>query len=192
MTTTLVIGVGNPDRGDDAAGLEAARLIEERKEPGLEVRRFNEDGASLMEAWRGVDHVVLVDAVVGTGPPGKVVRFDPAQGLPFLPTFHASSHAFGVGQAIELARALRWLPGRLVVYGIEGKSFMPGAPLSAEVEAGVRVAVERVLTESLVREASAPARPCATRGGSRGGRRRSARGPSPAGSCRRARPLRTP
>jgi hydrogenase maturation protease len=160
MTTTLVIGVGNADRGDDAAGLEAARLLEERRAPGLEVRRFNEDGAALLEAFRGVDRVVLLDAVVGTGRPGTVVRVDPAQGLAILPTFHASSHAFGVGQAIELARALHWLPGRLVVFGIEGKSFTPGAALSDEARRGVVAAVERVLRESRPRRARVAHRRC--------------------------------
>jgi hydrogenase maturation protease len=191
MTQTLVIGVGNPDRGDDAAGLEAARLLEELRSPGLEIRRFNEDGASLIEAWRGAHHVVLVDAVVGAGPPGTVVRFEPAQALPFLPTFHASSHAFGVGQAIELARALHWLPGQLVVYGIEGKSFTPGAPLSEEARQGVRLAVERVLQESrLESESGSGRRPAARRGG--GGTRRSARRSARPGADPGARPHRAP
>jgi hydrogenase maturation protease len=190
MTTTLVIGVGNADRGDDAAGLEAARLLEERRAPGLEVRRFNEDGAALLEAFRGVDRVVLLDAVVGTGRPGTVVRVDPAQGLAILPTFHASSHAFGVSQAIELARALHWLPGHLVVFGIEGKSFTPGEPLSDEARGGVRLAVERVLRECLVEGASPSGRPPVPPRGRGERRRRSARVPRPAGSGRGTRSLR--
>jgi len=35
----------------------------------------------------------------------------------------------------------------VVVYGIEGKSFVPGEPLSPEVEAAVGEVVERVLGE---------------------------------------------
>jgi hypothetical protein len=119
------------------------------------------------------------------------VRFDPAQGLAFLPTFHASSHAFGVSQAIEVARALHWLPGHLVVYGIEGKSFTSGAPLSDEARRGVGLAVERVLQECQVEGDSASARPFASRRGRRGRRRPSARVPAPAGSGRGGGPLRT-
>jgi len=48
---------------------------------------------------------------------------------------------------VELARALGRLPPRLIIYGIEGKSFEAGAGLSPEVQAAVEGVVERVLRE---------------------------------------------
>ena len=58
-----------------------------------------------------------------------------------------SSHGLGLHQAIELARALGQLPGRCVVYAIEGASFEAGAPLSPAVAAGAVEATERVRAE---------------------------------------------
>ena len=61
--------------------------------------------------------------------------------------FRFSTHAFGLAEAVELARALGRLPPRLIVYGIEGKSFEAGVGLSPEVGAAVQEVVERVLGE---------------------------------------------
>jgi hydrogenase maturation protease len=48
--------------------------------------------------------------------------------------FHYSSHAFGVAEAIELARSLNQLPDKLVLYGVEGKIFATGIGLSEAVQ----------------------------------------------------------
>ena len=52
-------------------------------------------------------------------------------------SLRSSTHAFGVADAVELARALGRLPGRLDVYAIEGASFTAGDSLSPEVERAV-------------------------------------------------------
>jgi hydrogenase maturation protease len=53
-----------------------------------------------------------------------------------------STHALGVPEAIELARALGRLPARLEVYAIEGARFTAGAELSPAVERAVRELAE--------------------------------------------------
>jgi hydrogenase maturation protease len=60
-----------------------------------------------------------------------------------------STHAFGVAEAIELARALGQLPPALVVYGVEGATFEAGAGLSAAVAAAVPQVVAQVRQELL-------------------------------------------
>ena len=42
----------------------------------------------------------------------------------------SSTHAVGIGEAIELARTLDRLPGRLIVYAVEGHRFDAGLGLS--------------------------------------------------------------
>ena len=54
------------------------------------------------------------------------------------------THAFGLAEAVELARALRRLPQRLVLVGVEAVGFDYGAPLSPEVAAAVHGAVDTV------------------------------------------------
>ena len=59
----------------------------------------------------------------------------------------ASTHTLGVGEAIELARALGRLPARIVLYGIEAESIAAGGDLTPAVARAVDEAVERLLGE---------------------------------------------
>ena len=91
--------------------------------------------------------VILIDAVSSGAPPGTLYRFDAlTQPMPGRYSFH-STHAFGVAEAIELARALHVLPPNLIVYAIEGKNFATGVGLSPEVEQAVQRVVEQVTRE---------------------------------------------
>ncbi len=145
----LVIGVGNPDRGDDAAGRIVARRLRERESDVLAVRESSGEASGLMETWAGFDDVVLVDACRGAGEPGSIHRLE-AEDLDRLASFQQhrreSTHSFGVSSAIALARALGTLPPRLVVYAIEAASFDDAAGLSPAVEAAVGATVALLRT----------------------------------------------
>jgi hydrogenase maturation protease len=145
MSGTIVIGVGNALRGDDAAGLRVAQLLAER---GLDnVRESSGEIASLIDLWQGADFALLVDAAQSGAEPGFISRFDVStEPLP-VEFLHCSTHAFGVAEAVELARALETLPPRVIVFGIEGISFEHGAILSPEVAAGVEQAAAMIETE---------------------------------------------
>jgi hydrogenase maturation protease len=135
---TLVIGIGNAWRGDDGAGLAVARRVRERAAAGVDVREIEGDASAILDAWAGAERVVVVDAAASGAPPGTVRRFDArAEPLP-AQLLRSSTHAFGVPDAIELARALGRLPGTLEVYAIEGESFVAGDRLSPAVERAVR------------------------------------------------------
>jgi hydrogenase maturation protease len=133
----MVIGVGNAWRGDDAAGLAVARRLRELRHDGVEVREHEGDASALIDAWSAGDRVVVVDAAASGAPAGTVHRFDARSApLPAL-ALRSSTHAFGVSDAIELARALGRLPAQLEVYAIEGASFAAGDRLSPDVERAV-------------------------------------------------------
>lgn len=143
----LIISAGNRYRGDDEAGLFVTRGLKTRSLEDVTILEAAGEGTALVEAWKNACAVILVDAVHSGAKPGTLHRFE-ADARP-LPTgfFTHSTHAFGVVEAIELARALDQLPRRFVVYGIEGKCFEAGVGLSAEVEEAARAATERVLHE---------------------------------------------
>jgi len=144
---TLIIGVGNEFRGDDAAGLAVSRRIAALKLPHIQVIELNGEGADLIEAWQGVESVYLIDAVSAQGLVGSVYLFD-AQKQP-LPVqyFGISSHAFGVAEAIEISRSLGQLPPKFVVYGIGCRNFDPGSNLSPEVRQAVENVIRQLLQE---------------------------------------------
>jgi hydrogenase maturation protease len=146
----VVIGVGHELGGDDAVGLVVARAVRDRVPRGVAVHESTGDGTALLDLWAGAACVVVVDAMRAGVPAGTVVRIDgrhegqwPAGG----PGSLTSSHAFGVLEAIALARPLGLLPSALIVYGVEGASFDLGAPLSAAVASAVPSLVERVVAE---------------------------------------------
>ena len=132
-----VIGIGNPDRGDDGAGRAVARLLKGVRAHGTVIVETNGDVAELLDKMDDEPTVFLIDACLSGVTPGTVRRFDVGhQQLP-RDTFGASTHGLGLAQAIDLARVLGRLPPRCVVIAIEGKSFEIGAPLSPEVEEAV-------------------------------------------------------
>lgn len=145
--STLIIGVGNDYRGDDAVGLVVARRLRQQAPAGVAVREESGEGTALMEAWKNAAFVILIDAVHSGATPGTIHRFDArAAELP-SDFFHYSTHAFSVAEAVELARALGQLPPRLIVYGIEGKNFAAGVGLAAEVETAAQEVAQRILKE---------------------------------------------
>ena len=133
----ILIGVGNAWRGDDGAGLAVARRVRELSPAGVEVREVEGDATALVEAWSGAEGVVVVDAAESGATPGTVRRFDARMRPLPVRSLRSSTHAFGVSDAVELARALDRLPARLDVYAIEGASFTAGEGLSPAVERAV-------------------------------------------------------
>ncbi len=141
-----IIGCGNLDRGDDAAGLLVARRLREIcvEIPKVEIIEESGDSFSLMDCWIGFEHVILVDATAPHGTPGQVQAWNAnADKLPEN-VFPCSTHAFGVREAVELARVLNRLPQTLRIYGIEGKRFSFGALLSPEVERSVEAVAQQL------------------------------------------------
>jgi len=139
-----IIGCGNPERGDDGAGL---LVVERLRELGIEAlavttRTCPGEATELLSAWCGVDALIVVDAVVTGAPVGTVHRWDgipPAASCP-----SASTHGLGVIQALRLAQVLGCVPKLLEVYGIEGKRFEPGSPPSPKVKAAAEDLAQQI------------------------------------------------
>jgi hydrogenase maturation protease len=111
--------------------------VRERSPAGVEVRELEGDASALVDAWSGAELVAVVDAAESGAPPGTVRRFDARSGPLPVRSLRSSTHAFGVSDAVELARALGRLSARLDVYAIEGESFTAGDGLSPAVERAV-------------------------------------------------------
>ncbi len=144
---TLLIGVGNAFRGDDAVGIYVAQQLASRDLSDIVVETQRGEGATLIERWRAHRRVFLVDAVAPAGSPGRILRIEAHKSPISIELFHTSSHAFGVLEAIELSRALDTLPKELIVYGVEGGCFEEGAELSEKIETAANLVVEQILDE---------------------------------------------
>ena len=129
-------------------GPEVLARLAGRVPGGVRLMRLaGADPAEIMEAWSGSAGAILVDATVSGVAPGTITRFDAVAGPLPAGVRLASTHVLGAETAVEMARALGRLPGRLVVYGVEGESFTAGSGLSPVVAAALPAAAERILEE---------------------------------------------
>jgi hydrogenase maturation protease len=149
----LIAGVGSEYGSDDSAGLIAARNLRIALEAAGalrgEVRVVEETGhlTSLMEHWNGIATAVIIDAAVTGRAPGGVIRCED-DSLPMEKACRfASTHGFGILEAIEMARHLGVLPNRVVIYGIEAAHFGAGDTMCAEVSRAIDEVVAKVVAE---------------------------------------------
>ncbi len=154
---TLLVGIGNPERGDDGAGPAVAARVAALDLPGVRVVPLAAP-TRLIELWAGESHVVVVDAVLATRDGGnagdidevedvedQVLVFEVAdRALPAWPA-RGGTHGFGVPAVVELARSMRRMPERLTLVGVPGHRFEHGRGLSCATKRAVEAAVAIVL-----------------------------------------------
>jgi hydrogenase maturation protease len=146
-THVLVIGCGNPLRGDDAAGPVLVRRLWDRGLPeGVRCADGGTGGMDVVFQMRGVPEVILVDACRTGAEPGAIfeVPGDEVANLP--PLSGINLHAFRWDHALAFAR---WLlregrPDRVSAILIEGATFDVGAALSPAVDRAIDAVVERL------------------------------------------------
>jgi hydrogenase maturation protease len=138
----IVVGVGNRDRGDDGVGPAVADLVAVE---GRDIATWIVEGdpSTLAARWRPDDRVVVVDAVVTGSPPGTLVELSVEEAAAAPGGGSASTHGFGVGEAIALSRAVGTMPRHGWVLGVEAGELHRGAGLSPPVQAAVAAAARR-------------------------------------------------
>ena len=147
-----VIGVGNDFRRDDGVGWAVIDRLRERAgrrplPPGCVLATCDGEPGRLMGLWEGVAFAVVVDAAhAHPGTPGRVHRLE-LDGGTLGGASATSSHGLGLGEAVQLAAALDRLPGRLVVYAVEGAEASFGNGLSPAVAEAVDALAETVEEE---------------------------------------------
>jgi hydrogenase maturation protease len=145
----VVIGVGSPYRGDDGAGPAVLNLLRDEIPDGVTLVPSDGEPTRLVETWTDVSTAIVVDAVTASGSaPGALHRLDMTAGTEPLPAAHGtSSHGLGVGSAVALGLALRRMPGRLIIHGIQGEDFSQGVTLSPAVAARIGDLAAAVLVD---------------------------------------------
>ena len=141
---TVVLGLGDPLRGDEGVGVHAARaLADAGMGRGVEVL---DAGSALFDtlcALRQAERVILVDAIRAGGPPGTVYRMP-------LEEFSrnecvASMGGFDVERALALSGRAR--PPEIVVVGVEPATMGWSPGLSPQVAQALDRVVETIRAE---------------------------------------------
>ncbi len=146
---TLVLGIGNPILSDDGVGIHIARLLMERKLPGVTVDELAASGLELLDAIQGYDRLVIIDAIeTRSGRPGQLHILAEKD---FEKSIHGSSpHGINIATALALGRRLvpEKMPKEVVFFAVEAKDLVNvSEKLTPEVEKAIPGIVDRVLKE---------------------------------------------
>lgn len=147
---TLIIGLGNPLRGDDGIGLEVVRRLRRRLRSNPSVRLVESAGADLIEllAREGCGRVVVIDAASLGREPGVWIRL-PAATLAVRtdPEALALAHGPGLAEAMTLLRSLGVRLPPVVVYAVQVDRLGWGEGLTPSVRQAAGVVAEAVRQE---------------------------------------------
>lgn len=147
MVDVVIVGIGNPYRGDDAAGLAVIDSLEGKVNGMIHLSKQNGDIGGLLDIFVRYPKVFIVDACFSDPSMGAWMRIDALQQS--LPEENAqtSTHGLGLSQAIAFAKNLETLPSKLIVYAIAGENFNMSDALSPKIAKTVDRVVEELLTE---------------------------------------------
>ncbi len=144
----LILGLGNPIRGDDGVGIRAARELKKHPLPeGVEVKEAEEAGLRLLDLIEGYDEVLIVDALPSREE-GKVYEIEPSEWT--NAGQGPSPHYFGLPQVLEWGKRMGLrLPRRLKIVGVGIRPLQPFREgLSAKVEASLPQVVKKLREEA--------------------------------------------
>lgn len=117
---TIILGMGNPMRGDDSVGLHAVRALRDKlNKLDITVIEASGTGMDCLELLTGYDRAVIIDAIhTMEGKTGQIYRLE----LDAFDTngYANTSHDVDFVTAIELGRRLGLaLPRQIVIFAIE-------------------------------------------------------------------------
>ena len=140
---TLVIGVGNLYRRDDGAGIHVVNQLKE-KAPSIDSIDVALGSVEILEAMKGYDRVIIVDAMVTGSDPGSYFLVDIVAGDE--PPVVSYSHGIDLITTLKLGRLLYadQMPGELMIIGIEVEDTLT---MSDECTPSVQKAVVGVVDE---------------------------------------------
>lgn len=151
MNRIAVIGIGNPYRGDDAAGALVVDELKKTITSGINFFKVQGDMTVLIEHLTNFQTVFLIDACESGAFDEDWLRIDALKEEIPIDRPQTSTHGFSVSQAIEMAKNFGRLPGKLILYAIQGSRFEMSHAISQPVAKAVEVVSKEILNEEEVR-----------------------------------------
>lgn len=149
LPATLVVGLGNPLRGDDGVGVRVAQALAKQELPdGVEVVDGGTLGLGIVPLIEGRQRVILVDAAEVGRDPGEFTRFTLDEAHLLGTDQHLSVHDASLRDALQLAQVLQVLPDKVVVFGVQPATTQWDRELSPQVEATLPELIAAVLSEA--------------------------------------------
>ncbi len=124
----VVCAVGNPWRGDDGAGIEVAKRLEDK----YKVLYCESNPENYIDEVKELkpDKLIIVDAADFLGEPGEFKKISPEE----IDRHTISTHTIPISLFVELVKESC---GEIEIWGIQAKNTDFGNSLSIEVMEGV-------------------------------------------------------
>jgi len=146
VSKTLVLGLGNPLRGDDGIGAAVVSWLSQRPlPPDVVALDGGTPGLELVLTLADYPRVLVVDAADLKRAPGQWTRLTREQVRPA--GGQLSLHQAGLAEALALGDELGTLPAELTVYGVQPEQLNWAPGLSPAAQAAVPVVGQAVLEE---------------------------------------------
>ncbi len=141
-----VIGVGNLLLKDEGIGVHIVHALQQIDIPhGIKII----DGGTspdLPYYLKGIDKLIIIDAVKAGSKPGTIYRFHPCD-LTLETKRIISLHELGLEQSLKIMSLMGSEPKEIVIIGIEPKEIDWGTEVSAELQQKIPEIVNFVLNE---------------------------------------------
>lgn len=147
MADIIIVGIGNPYRGDDAAGWAVIDGLKERAGSAVKLVKQRGDIAELIDIFAHHKSVYLVDACRTGDLVGTWQRIDVHKQSIMEDNPQTSTHGFSLYQAISLAKNLDQLPNKLILYAINSIHYNIADGLSPPVARSVNSVINAILNE---------------------------------------------
>ena len=151
MARTLILGLGNPFRGDDGLGPAIVTTLEGLDLPwdSVEILDGGTPGLDTILMWQGYQRLIIVDAADMGLAAGEWRRFD-LENLNLTVNdnvWRGTLHAAGLAEAFSLAEALNALPPETVLFVVQPEKIGWSPGLSWKVRRTVPLVAWEILKE---------------------------------------------
>ena len=133
---TLIIGIGNPSRGDDALGPMLIERLEALHLPDVELLTDFQLQVEFALDLQDRQQVIFVDASLTASPPFSFTPVIAEEDASY------SSHALSPGAVLHAYQKLFGKPPQADVLAIRGEAFELGEGISAAATANLKAALE--------------------------------------------------
>ncbi len=148
----VVLGIGNTILTDEAAGVRAVELLEQRYRvpDNVLVIDGGTSGMEMIEDLSDLDFLIVIDVVKTGAAPGTVVKIA-GQEIPVFFRRKLSPHQIGLPDVLASLELLDAMPKEIIVLGVEPISLELGMEMTATIAAKVPELVDMAVAELLAR-----------------------------------------
>jgi hydrogenase maturation protease len=149
VRTVLIGGIGNVLLGDDGIGPYVLRMLESQYSFGEDVALVDlgTPALDLTHQIAGLHSLILVDSVASDEPPGTLALYRKEDILRIAPAERLDPHSPALSECLMIAEMLGASPEHVLLAGIVGARYEPGAPLTDAVRDAVPKAITAIIEE---------------------------------------------